>query len=702
MKNKRPAFLREENLLTLFSQNNFIVPEIQREYVWGENEEVITKFLSDLKSKIGSCCSTCKLPNSNAKINIGFLYSYKPDYVKVEHERFLDENLIDGQQRFTTLFLLLFVCSLKENRKTDFLSLIRYEKNLSMSFDFRVRDLTRRFLFELVDKINNTLELNAITEQTWFLKDYETDVSIKSILKALRYIQSIFSDDNYYYNHFINNIVFWHFKTEATSQGEELYITMNARGEVLADNEVTKAAIMVEGSELFEWGKKWEEWQLFFWKHRNRKDKNQSSDNGLNGFLNCIAGLEYYIKERNGEKPEKDVQKLLTLELVEKHINSFKLLYECTELISKNYTYCAWVNKFYDDVWRILNENDTFWFADYQTKNMADTERNRMILLWSWLYYLSELRNDYKEIKKDELFRIVRFFYVRHNNNNRSVTTLKKTIDLISINGIMDTLDNEMGNVDDNPQEETDTKFRTSEETLKYGYLQSNYMTSNIFEIESLIWEIEDHPLNLDGKDVGGINISHLVDFNSDLSLDYLSKIKHAFFKLFPAGSKKGSSVLKSVLLHYGNFSKDTSRDYKRYDFSEWKRMIRRSEFKNLIKIVVDKSIEEHLVELNNEFISENREIILNSKIALPSGISLRRKLLFYSLLLPPDKFWHAGEKILITNDIPWSRFFQDEDQKIYNANSDFRSYYNDLWHLITVNNELIDPLSKIKEMAIL
>ncbi|MCC5915745.1 MAG: DUF262 domain-containing protein, partial [Cryomorphaceae bacterium] len=277
MNKKKQAFLKEENLLTLLSQNNFIVPEIQREYVWGENEKVITDFLKDVKNKIGVCCTGCKLPSSENKINIGFLYSYKPEYVKIEHERFLDENLIDGQQRFTTLFLLLFACALKEKRKSEFLSLIRFEEKLKMCFDFRVRDLTKRFLLELVEKIETTAQLKEIDKQTWFLKDYQNDVSIKAIQKALGYIQAIFLDNTRYYNHLINYIVFWHFKTEATSQGEELYITMNARGEELADNEVTKAALMVQPDQLYNWGIKWEEWQQFFWKNRNKYDTNPSA-----------------------------------------------------------------------------------------------------------------------------------------------------------------------------------------------------------------------------------------------------------------------------------------------------------------------------------------------------------------------------------------------------------------------------------------
>ena len=56
--------------MTLLSQNNFIVPEIQQ-YVWGENEGVITKFLSDLKNKIEYVVMNV-IPSSENKINIGF------------------------------------------------------------------------------------------------------------------------------------------------------------------------------------------------------------------------------------------------------------------------------------------------------------------------------------------------------------------------------------------------------------------------------------------------------------------------------------------------------------------------------------------------------------------------------------------------------------------------------------------------------
>ena len=57
--------LKEQSLLHLLSQNNFIVPEIQREYVWGQNEEVISRFLDSIIEKIGLVCDQCGNPKKN-------------------------------------------------------------------------------------------------------------------------------------------------------------------------------------------------------------------------------------------------------------------------------------------------------------------------------------------------------------------------------------------------------------------------------------------------------------------------------------------------------------------------------------------------------------------------------------------------------------------------------------------------------------
>ena len=48
---KYNAYLKDENLLTLFSLNNMIVPEIQREYVWGNNSDVLENFFRSWRKR---------------------------------------------------------------------------------------------------------------------------------------------------------------------------------------------------------------------------------------------------------------------------------------------------------------------------------------------------------------------------------------------------------------------------------------------------------------------------------------------------------------------------------------------------------------------------------------------------------------------------------------------------------------------------
>ena len=79
----------------LLENNILIIPEIQREYVWGNNIKVLTSFLNDINDSIEDA----------GKKNIGFLYSYSV------HGK--EHYIIDGQQRLTTIVLLLYVKSLQ-------------------------------------------------------------------------------------------------------------------------------------------------------------------------------------------------------------------------------------------------------------------------------------------------------------------------------------------------------------------------------------------------------------------------------------------------------------------------------------------------------------------------------------------------------------------------------------------------------------
>ena len=295
---KRQTYLRDENLLTLLSLHDFIVPEIQREYVWGcksNIETVLKPFLQSVKDS-AQVDEHCHYAHGQENLHIGFLYSYKPQYIKDVSERIVDEYLIDGQQRFTSLFLLLLVRAIIEDRLVDFNNLIRWEDG-NIAFDYKVRQLTHLFIHDLIKHVQEDGE-KVLTDidkgdyPNWLMIDYLCDTTVKNIIGAIRCILEVFNDkESLYYDYLLIRIHFWHFKTDITSQGEELYITMNSRGEELADNEVQKAR-KLNNTDQSIWGPRWEDWQTFFWRNRNQvKASNIDADKGFNNLLACIQAM---------------------------------------------------------------------------------------------------------------------------------------------------------------------------------------------------------------------------------------------------------------------------------------------------------------------------------------------------------------------------------------------------------------------------
>lgn len=137
-----------KNISALLSNYHLVVPEIQREYVWGDpkNRPVITQFLRDISDKA-----------LKGDVNVGYLYSYQSGS---EHY------LIDGQQRYTTLVVLLYYLSLeKEENHQRFLELLSLD-SASPAFAYRVRSHTESFLTNLFKSTAKTA--TDIKNQKWY------------------------------------------------------------------------------------------------------------------------------------------------------------------------------------------------------------------------------------------------------------------------------------------------------------------------------------------------------------------------------------------------------------------------------------------------------------------------------------------------------------------------------------------------------
>jgi len=622
MKRTNNAFLKDENILTIFSLNNLIVPEIQREYVWGKNTRVLEKFLTDLKEN-ANICDECHHVHGNHSINIGFLYSYKPPYVKLENERYLDEYLIDGQQRITTIFLLLLTRAVKENRVEDFCNIIRYDKDgKHMSFSYKVRNLTQNFLLRLICHIADNPNTDSLdfflTDEYpfWFLADYYEDPTIASMISAIKSMLRIFPNDEYYFDYLLESIHFWHFKTEVTSQGEELYISMNSRGEQLSSNETQKAASLPP-EEQKEWGKKWEEWQTFFWKNRNKVTININADKGFNQYLDCIHSLERFKSELSGEVESEENLGNFHANISDIEVYMKALIFVCDKnnFDLNAYSYQQWYDSFLDDIWTELNKNDSSWSVSKSNYNNDAIAKNKAMLFWSWMYYY-KLKKD--SVNPIEMLKLIHFYYIRYHCYKRSARPLFSIIEDVAKNGlcIFKQLNGDNAEIDDEDKEgETDSRLFSNEEIVLSKIFNLN--STSPFELESTCWELQDIPYILDGKKVGGNTINDFLDYISKDDRENAKKdmgiLCSDFKTLFD--NEDNFKKVKSLLLFYCDdngssfWQRQSPYYYFNFECSLKKRIIRcnafldfYSEYRNV------RNLDEMLVNKRTAFFNVNSE----------------------------------------------------------------------------------------------
>lgn len=580
--------------------NTIIIPEIQRDYVWqgkqvehliasintdyekyksfkfedGRDDELASRFAQYVKR---IRCSS----------NIGFLYAYSNSGINGEYY------LIDGQQRITTVFLLIFVLSVfgSEEDIAVFKRVFCHKLTLTPKLDYRVREASHTFIVDLVSSALRSKKISSgwIKNQSWYLKEYDHDVSICSAISnidiiiaecwKINWIGMNGAADSNVIKYILDYLEFWYFDTKLSSQGEDLYIYMNARGESMQDHENIKADLLGRLPSLEEkqrYGKLWEQWQDYFWL---KKGSNSNSDKGFNEFLNCIAGLNNYsaankkYSKHDFDGTEKgganrilyqDLISNLSLQHINDYINGLSVLE--SEIIQKTldmYSYNVWFEKARNLFWEIINRKTTNWFAD-ATDEDRSAERRNMTYCWSLLEYLKKYSVQPQNNNID-LLRTVRLFYLRYQNNNRAVVASLKSIDIIIEKGPWD-----------------NDVLVTEEERIKYGFLLLNS------DSEEILWKIEDHPLNLDGSGVGNINCSHLIDFNSNPSSQKIQDVYDSFLKIFPLSvNNKGyvvvreKTLLNSLLFYCLINGKEPFWDvagpwyYTKLDFSDWRRIIR-------------------------------------------------------------------------------------------------------------------------------
>ena len=630
--------MEEVSITTLIERYDLVVPEIQREYVWGNNEyEILDIFLSDIKegrnnisrtsdmdTKIQTLLELAKNADNNTRnvllesvetlksdslknnsINIGFLYSYKPSYY-IHNDRDEDVYLIDGQQRFTTLFLILFYFGLKENRLNDFLDLFRFNSDLDkIAFDYRVRTLTHHFIIDLLSYTKTLEDLLELKDKNWFLANYQNDVTVQSIVGyskdksrtgAFPIIHQHFKDDETNYFDFVkDNIKFWHFKTEESSQGEELYITMNSRGQQLADNETVRAKLFesLSPKKQIEWSKKWEIWQDFFWKHRNKEIPNPSADNGFNEFLRWVQIIKMSArldKEKRQALSDSSIENVIQWETVKKLDVAYLELQE----IDLYYNALVYLfTRYNSEIDPLKSLYDTYTNFDLINKEWLSPVRGSIVQIECFrllpiLHYCAKALEANKPINCSNLFRATRFFFNLSRDLTIGKSVRKQTINAIEI---VDKLAVNGDISDIVALLDISKTILDTEERIK---LNRYKISPERVKLEALFWQAEDIK-ELDGK------INHLIAFVDDLTTNSTNFLK--YFEVFLQAYNElilSNNKIWGDLLPTGVYDENEHRVY--YD-SKWYRSDDFLDFTFDRNLVANLSLDEFLIQKRKNFI---------------------------------------------------------------------------------------------------
>ena len=290
--NKVISFIsgKEYSLADLFGgDTKIIIPDLQRDYCWGnyavtdrkssKTKELVSDFVKNIVELFEE--------KSDSSLTMGLIYGYEQPHNHIQ--------ICDGQQRLTTLFLILGYINIKCSGVYDdyIISKQEREDDYEPHLQYAIRESTLYFLSDLSRKvfIERNTKVTDIKLSNWYFAEYDNDASIQSMIAALQIIDNVFNSLEF--NCFLelgkfvlNNLRVLYYDMENRSRGEETYVIINTTGEPLSPTENIKP-ILLGNSKLTKeqvqlYSDQWEDREEWFWNHRGT---DTTSDNGMQVFF---------------------------------------------------------------------------------------------------------------------------------------------------------------------------------------------------------------------------------------------------------------------------------------------------------------------------------------------------------------------------------------------------------------------------------
>jgi len=349
----------EKLLIKQIFERWYKIPNYQRPYVWGKDQ------ISDLLDDITFA------RNQNDKAEY-FLGSTVFQTRKDSDGEYVEDDVLDGQQRLTTLFLITAtIRDLTENKnlKNTCDKIIYQNAN---EFDgtpeririiFDIRDEVKKFVDNFIKVEGGTSDTSKLVLE----RESTDDLSIKNMVNAIIEIKNYFSDENpqisveNFFKYLNNKVIMIYVASESLEDAFRMFTILNNRGVKLRNSDILKAENLrnIQEKNQKEYAKDWEDIENYF-------------NDDFDVFLSHIRTILVKEKARLNlyDEYEKNIynpQKYLKDE--KKYINLPPLL----EKGEKTIDYLSNYKNHYDN---IFNKEHSHIFGNYKFDNLIAIMQN--------------------------------------------------------------------------------------------------------------------------------------------------------------------------------------------------------------------------------------------------------------------------------------------------------------------------------------
>lgn len=563
------------NLSEFFSgERKIIIPDLQRDYCWGDSvhtsdkKELVSGFVNNLIELYET--------HSHQSISLGMIYGYEEPENHVQ--------LCDGQQRITTLFLLLGVLN-KHSGNNAFRHFLISDFEYKLDdrepyLNYAIRESSLYFISDLVchyfitsnqDDEEEILDVDDIKSENnhWYFGEYNLDPSILSMIKAIKIIYQVLGDKlndktwvKAFGDYLVHKPTFLYYDMENRKNGEETFVVINTTGEPLSSTQNLKPKVMtaklnkdctpvvIDGVEKAI-APVWEDIENYFWNKSKIENGNDTGDAGFKEFLRWVVILHNI----NKEAPD----------IVGEILATGKYSFDVEEIGFQE------IFDYWQVVKSLFNSNNSVFFSlDFLSPKEEEIQKGKdkiralkqidCFKLLPMIEYCKIHKCDWSDRNAVRIYQFV-INLTRLDNVSRSINNLVYHIVNMTkkCNDVIELLDMECNKT-----------LMTDEERRKLSIL-FDYKNDNIkrIEIEETFWDLQADRI-LHGEI---INLIKWSEINGQFDFDTFKIYKNVYHSIF--SQKESHNLLRRALLtlELDNYPSDNEKSFCDTP-KEWKMLI--------------------------------------------------------------------------------------------------------------------------------